>query len=154
VYVPCQSIDAYVHADGWDYFSDFRNVTAGTIEQITWNLCDGVLTISGEGDMPDYGFNTPWLDYASSITTIIIDEGITGIGYLAFYECSNVTSVTIPNSVTYIGGWSFAGCGNLSSITIPDGVISIGFAAFQQSGLTSVTIPNGIITIAQQTFHQ
>lgn len=43
------------------------------------------LVIYGSGDMPDYDIdNPPWNYFASQIKTIIIDEGITSIGYNAF----------------------------------------------------------------------
>ena len=40
----------------------------------------------------------------------VIPEGVTSIGYGAFFECSGLTSITIPNSVTSIGDGAFYGC--------------------------------------------
>jgi hypothetical protein len=75
-----------------------------------------------------------------------VPNGITSIGYQAFYECKSLTSIMIPNSVTSIGGFAFYNCNALTSITIPDSVTSIGENAFCCDNLTNITF-NG--TIAQ-----
>ena len=56
---------------------------------------------------------------------VIILEGVTKIGELAFSHCTNLTSVTIPESVTEIGEMAFHYCTNLTSVTIPEGVTEI-----------------------------
>ena len=121
---------------------------------LKWHLTDnGVLTISGKGEMYDYSYpkRAPWGKY--DIKRIIIGDSITTIGGRAFYNCSALTSVTIPNSVTTIGGYAFDGCSALTSVTIPNSVTTIGNAAFRwSSALTSVTIPNSITTIEQSAF--
>ena len=113
--------------------------TCGT--NVSWNLTDGVLTISGSGDMRDYAQPTsvPWYSYASSITSVIIENGVTKIGVYAFRTC-NMTQITIPNSVTCIGDGSIAKCKNLTAVTIPASVTSIGNGAFNSSSaLAAIT---------------
>ena len=78
---------------------------------LKWEFAnDGVLTITGEGEMTDYSYSnqSPWYD--QHIKRIIIDDGVTTIGEFAFRDCSNLTSVTIPNSVTEIRGHAFSNC--------------------------------------------
>ena len=87
------------------------------------------------------------------VTDLIIPEGVTSIGYSAFYNCSGLTSVTIPNSVTSIGWYAFYSCEGLTSVTIPNSVTGIGDCAFNGcSGLTSVTIPNSVTSIGNGAF--
>lgn len=57
---------------------------------------------------------------------------VTGIGMSAFGDCSSLTSVIIPEGVTHIGDQTFLGCERLSSITISKSVTSIGEEAFEQ----------------------
>ena len=98
---------------------------------LTWTLSDdGVLTISGTGAMTGYSSSAPWYSSRSSITSVIISDGVTSIGYWAFMGCSHLTSVTIGNSVTSIGGDAFFLCTSLTSVTIPNSVTSIGNGAF------------------------
>ena len=95
---------------------------------LKWHLTDdGVLTISGKGEMDDYRFS-PWRD--SGVKRIIIDNRVTTIGGYAFSGCSSLTSVTIPNSVTTIGSEAFSGCTNLKKVNIGKSVKDIGEYAF------------------------
>ena len=71
-----------------------------------------------------------------------------------FQECSSLTSVVIPDGVKYIGLALFYGCLNLTSVIIPDSVESIGDNAFQEcSSLTSITIPEGVWRIGRRAFY-
>ncbi len=76
----------------------------------------------------------------SSLTSIVIPEGVTSIGSFTFQNCSSLTSITIPEGVTSILEGAFRGCSSLTSITIPDSVTSIGREAFYGCGrLTAIT---------------
>lgn len=122
-------------------------------DNVTYRLdSDGVLTISGTGDMTDYDWRSPFYQN-SSIKSIIIENGVTSISNSAFRDCTRLTSVTIPNSVTSIGGSAFYCCTGLTSVTIPNSVTGIGSDAFSGcTGITSVTIGNGVKWIAYDAF--
>ncbi len=124
---------------------------------VTWELTsDGTLTISGTGAMTDYSSNSsvPWYSYRSSISQVVIHDGVTSIGSRAFYNCTSLTSITIPDSVTSIGDYAFYKCTGLTSITIPDSVTSIGNSAFENcTTLTSITIPDSVTSIGDYAFY-
>ena len=127
---------------------------SGKDGNITWRLTkDGTLYISGQGDMPDYGWDKipPWRDF--SINKVVVQKGITGIGSFAFGDCSSLSSIEIPEGVTSIGYSAFEYCSSLSSIKIPEGVTSIGFHAFGDcSSLSSIKIPKGVTSIEGSAF--
>ena len=125
-------------------------------DNLTWTLyADGKLTISGTGAMKDYNAaeNLSPAYMNSDVKKVVIEDGVTSIGELAFYKCSSLTNITIPDSVTCIAYAAFHGCSSLSSITIPNSVTSIGIYAFVVcSSLTSITIPDGVTSIGWGAF--
>ncbi|MBR6954838.1 MAG: leucine-rich repeat protein [Clostridia bacterium] len=133
----------------------------GTDGNITWNLDDnGVLTISGSGTMKDYSIKEMNGDYITtapwgvSANSVVIEDGVTSIGRMAFDGCISLTSITIPDSMTSIGDYAFYRCSSLTSITIPDGVTSTGNYAFCNcTSLASITIPDGVTSIGNNAFN-
>lgn len=146
--------------------------TEGTI---TWTFYDdGRLIVSGTGEL-SYE-NCTYRNYNSLITNVTIENGITSLGWDAFYHFRNLKSVSIPGSVltisgdafrdcekltdisfsaglTSIGAWAFAGCTSIKDITIPDSVNAIYNSAFRDcNSLVSVTIPNSVTTIDSWAF--
>ena len=95
------------------------------------------------------------LSGCTSLTSIIINSGVTSIGGSAFSGCSNLESVTFAegSQLTGIGSSAFSGCSSLKSIEIPAGVTSIGSYAFYYcSSLTSIEIPVGVTSIGYSAF--
>jgi len=136
----------------------FRAVHAqfGTEGPLSWEISGGVLTISGNGAMPNYDFASQrpsWYDYKALLQSIIIEEGVTSIGNNAFCE-SSIHSVTFPeSSLKTIGVGAFQYCVNLKSVTIPDGVTHIiGYSFYDCKEMTSFTIGKGVISIGPYVF--
>lgn len=129
---------------------------SGTWGDLSWALDDeGLLTISGSGAMDGFAYDSTegWKANNAAIKKVIIVEGVTSIGYNAFYGCTNLTDITVPGSVTSIRFYAFYDCSNLKSITIPDSVTSIEQAAFYScNSLENITIPDGITSIENHTF--
>ena len=98
-------------------------IFGGTTGKLTWTLTeDGVLTITGEGPMPDYrdggtSETPPWYPHVNRISSLTIGEGVTRIGDYAFMLCSFVTKVVIPESVTSMGDWAFYCCSALITVS-------------------------------------
>lgn len=124
-------------------------------DSVTWDLTDGVLTISGTGSMDPlcYSGTSPWYGQRLKVKSIVIEEGITSIGYKAFSECRNVTSVSIPSTVTAIKGGAFELCWYLTELKLPAGLKSIGDFAFTScSDITELTLPDGLESIGKGVF--
>lgn len=124
----------------------------------------------------------PWTSEAnySSITSVVIGDGVTSICGNAFKQCPNLTSASIASTVTSIDNQAFSECGKLetvtftdadnsqltiirpnafancvklSSITLPEGVGEIGeFAFVCCSALVSATLPSTLSTMGIHVF--
>lgn len=121
--------------------------TSGTTGDCTWTLVDGVLTISGNGEMGDY-FNdsydttgniltyqshlcfkeTPW--DKNVIEQVIILDGVTDIGEIAFMDCNNLKRVEISDTVEIIRRGAFYNCPNLTTVLLSNNVKQICDEAF------------------------
>ncbi len=90
---------------------------------ISWSYKSGVLTLSGSGKMTDFcgdeGTNVtsaPWRDYRSSITTVVVGDSISTIGWYAFLGCSALKTVYIGKGLTDINNYAFYGCSSLKQV--------------------------------------
>lgn len=137
-----------------DDYEETANTTSGTYgENLTWELdendtltisgtcgdnttwkmnIDGTLTVSGSGEMDGWPLGeTPWFDYSDSITSVVIEDGVTRVGVSAFWGCENLTHVIIPGSVTRIDYFSFACGDNLTAIMFEGDAPTIADGAFE-----------------------
>ena len=128
---------------------------------LKWDFTNGVLTISGKGDIPDYrnamyeSSPKPWFSAAGDygIRSIVIEDGVTSIGTRAFINNWSLRSVKISNTVKSIGSHAFRNCSALKEITIPDSVESIMSNAFYRCyTLGKVTIGSGVTSIGSEAF--
>lgn len=127
----------------------------GTDGKIQWELSAGTLVISGKGEMRDYtdAHMAPWFDSASAIKRIVVKEGITSIGDLAFYNCDKALFVALPESVTKIGNRAFKNCFSLVGIRLPKSLEAIGEASFEAcTALKSLDMPQALKSIGNYAF--
>ena len=95
-----------------------------------FDAATGTLTISGTGVMPAYARNkTPWNAHKDDIKKIVIQEGITEIGFNAFIR-TKVEEAEIAASVEKIGAYAFGDCAYLKRIIFAGSVQNIDMLAF------------------------
>ncbi len=80
-------------------------------EHYSWFLSnEGVLTLSGGGDIDYWSFTTPpWKPYSDQIKELVIESGIISLYPDAFENCFALTTVHIPDTLRYFNGY-FRGC--------------------------------------------
>ena len=123
-------------------------------ENVIYTLdSNGLLKISGSGNMNDYYIGNSPFYLNKNIKEIVIGDGVTSIGDCAFWGCSSLTSIEIPDGVTSIGMSVFDSCSSLTSIEIPVGVTRLkDFVFYGCSSLTSIAIPAGVTSIGSSAF--
>ena len=88
------------------------------------------------------------VEYAASLTSATVAEGVEVVGNRTFRKCANLETVALPNTLTEIGPAVFQSCSKLANVTIPASVTTIGEGAFQEcSSLESINIPAGVTRI-------
>lgn len=64
-------------------------------------------TLDGTGTMTDYTYGSSPFYSNGSITSLVIEDGVTSVGDYAFYSCYALVSVTLPESLTSIASSRF-----------------------------------------------
>lgn len=121
---------------------------SGTTGECTWEFDNktGTLTISGNGEMYNYGFvykysgpnncmistNVPWANYQDNIKSVKIQNGVKNIGDLAFFACNYLQDIDISESVSRIGSYSLNGCRNLKNLKLTKNITYIGVDSFSE----------------------
>ena len=161
------TIGSSVTSIGSDAFEDCSGLKKVIVPDIE-NWCSikfGNLTAN-----PLYYAHHLYSDENTEITKLVIPDGVTSIGFSAFYGCSGLTSVTIPNSVTSIGFCAFLDCSGLKKVIVPDFDIknwcSFKYDADNENPLyyahhlysdenteiTELVIPDGVTSIGNRAF--
>lgn len=85
---------------------------------LSWSIKDGILTISGEGEMETVKYidDYPWYKPSfedEPVTKIVIEEGVTSVADNAFCfgKFGYVTEIELPQSLKRIGKEAFYGAG-------------------------------------------
>lgn len=123
-------------------------------DTLWWTFENGVLTIGGEGMMPDFQWCSrkafPWPDQET--VAVIISEGVLRIGAGSFLRCSNLSEVTLPASLCAIGAYAFEATG-INEIALPKGLVCIEDSVFKScKQLSKVIIPDSVAEIKRHSF--
>ena len=108
-------------------------------EGVTYTFANGVLTINGTGMIQGEAFQD-----IEKITSVVILDGVTGIGSAAFSGCTGLSSISIPNTVTIIESLAFEGTA-LTELNLPESVTELGARILEgNKAVKSLTIPKNV----------
>lgn len=142
----------------YEFIDDGRALTGKCGENLTYvhDRFDGILTISGIGEMNSYSYPAvpPWNDDKVYIREIVIEEGVTGIGHYAFSECKELEKVTWTTDITKIGAAAFLNCTKAVFPSLHEGIESIFGQAFKGCSKLSgdIVLPSTITTLGTAVF--
>ncbi len=115
-------------------------------ENMSWELDDGTLNITGTGEMNSYDASYgPWIDYRDEITNVTISDGVESIGTHAFNECHKLARVRLPEGLKSIGAAAFHNC-PIKNLSIPNTVVNIGAASFCAHESETMELPSCVQT--------
>ena len=149
------------------------SVSLGGAKKLGYNLfegCDSLTSLTIPGTVTEvngnYWENSPLA--GSSITSVVVEEGIASIpaylcahasaltsvtlpekedtldGYVmgeyAFYNCPFLNKVNIPQSITSINRYAFAKCSNLGTLRLPSTITNLDATVFENSAVEKLYI--------------
>lgn len=123
---------------------------------LSWSYSFGTLVITGEGEMTNYNeFETaPWYELRGMIKKVVLPEGLTSIGTLAFYNCVGLRTVSVPDNVRTIGANAFFGCTGLERVALSSKLSRIGSQAFYGcTSLVAADLPISLEYIGDRAFY-
>lgn len=124
--------DGVVYIDGCAY--TYKGVLPA---QATLSLREGTTSVCAD-----------FLTSASgreNLTALVLPQGVTRIGSMAFWDCSALASLSLPASLRSIEASAFQGCTSLAGLPLPDGLEEVGGHAFAGcSAVTSLAVPGSV----------
>lgn len=96
-------------------------------------LEDGTLVVSGTGATWDFEWDGI-LNAAKKAGDVFIDETIDGIDYEYYKYIDTVTSIVIEEGITRLGDYALWGRTSVLKVVIPNSLKEVGTRAFQQAG--------------------
>ena len=85
----------------------------------------------------------PSYAFPSTITEVVLPEGLERIEEWAFLDCSNITSVKLPSTIKFLGSRCFEGC-PITSIELPEGIEELESSCFYGTKIEELYIPKSV----------
>ena len=122
--------DDFLVFEKTDLAYDPQQIVGGKCgENAYWDYHDGILTISGSGDMYDFDLSRDstmtltigtdddfWSNKRRMVSEVVISDGITSIGTNALNSLISMQSISMPNTLQSIGNSAFMGCKSIKHI--------------------------------------
>lgn len=91
--------------------------------------------------------------YNSTITSVVITEGVLTLGESSFDSCTRLKSVSLPKGLVSLGNSCFGNCYALEGIAFPEGITKLPVnCCVSNRALTDVGLPESLETIGEGCF--
>lgn len=104
--------------------SELNSSEWNTSGGVKWKIdSDGIMTIAvadngnGESEISYTDKKQPWYNEMSKIKKLVVEEGVTRLGYNLMRRCTTLEEVVLPASLKFIDGNAFRGCTSLKKVT-------------------------------------
>ncbi len=131
------------------------------------------ITFTGSGNWYPYDSScedAPWQLSSSTLTTVIISDGITSIGASAFKDCTKLEDLSLPANLNSVGTNDspiFEGCTNIKKITFTGSGAWYEYGAedslpsyygntpwqLSKSAVTTIVVSDGVTSIGDRAFN-
>ncbi len=111
---------------------------------VRYALKDGVATVAVQSYMLMKGV----VEIPQSVTYKGKDYPVTNIKSFAFWNCTSLTGIVLPNGLTTIESGAFMSCTGLTNVVIPDSVTRIGQQAFDECDKVT-EIVDGVVYVGE-----
>ena len=181
VFMLCENINTISLAEGlksipsgmFSNLTKLENIsipsTVTSIGQYAFLNCTSLKSITIPSSVNDWpptmdqmvgGYNNAFSG-CTSLSEVILSEGLTTLGDYTFEDCVSLTKITIPSSMTDLGFRAFSGCNSLTTINVEEGnskYYSENNCVIESStkklvlGCATSTIPNNVEIIGSFAF--
>ena len=141
--VPAGSLAAASHRAGSFFYEVQEDQTAKITDFSDQTRSDEIaLVIPSEVDgYPVTAIGDNAFMQQTTLTSVVIPEGVRSIGSKAFSACDGITSIRLPSTLESIGSRAFSNCKGLRSIALPLSLTALGDNPFTMcDNLTDVAI--------------
>ena len=132
------------------YYSRLCDCSPCHVSDKAFDGCKTITSVIVGKNVKDLGYLT---FHQSSLTSIVIPEGVTHIGLGVFSYCTDLTEIKIPSGPTKLWEGLFERCLSLVSVVIPDTVTKMDHGVFANcKSLKSVIFSKGMTNVSIRTF--
>lgn len=135
--------------DGSQYYKDIDGILytadGATLLKCPEHYFDPVAVPDGVRTIAEHAFQS------SNITSVVLPNTLTEIGYLAFGYCKHLTKVTIPASVTTLGRTVFGGCHYLKYAKIESEVVGE-YMFYECTSLKDIILSPKVNKVGKEAF--
>lgn len=102
-------------------------------------------------ELPDDDYDANKIPASNtSVTSVVVPDGVTEIQKYAFYNCMDLREVAIPDGVKYIREYAFYGCKKLERVVLIDNLTKTGSNVMSEKYRLSPEVPANPATGAER----